>query len=406
MRYARRKLGTTFAFRLSNRSPDITMLSNRSISLLPAIALCTTLASAQQQNSIGIFVARNDALPGAPKLGGLAFTSYTGPLGLRLSGGLHVTQDGNFGEERPPKLGVGAWTADADVVLAPFRTVPILTMLLAGFSPNAFVGIGGHGVQGTSDTSIATWSYGAGVTRSLLSVLGVEASARYRMPLRDNQVLPAGFKTEWEYRAGITIGFGNRPSSSSRRSASSARVERTRRDTRNSSGIPRSTPAPANSASAARVIDTADDYLGTRYRYGGTSPTTGFDCSGFVQHVYARHDLKLPRTSRQMASAGSSVTPRVSALRTGDLMFFAQNGSTVDHVAIYAGGNRIIHSSSSGAGVRYDDLDSRRGEYFVTHLIAARRVLGAERALVAAFGAELGKTLVTDLDPPDRAPAP
>ena len=384
------------------------MLSNLSATLLPAIVLFTTLASAQQQNSIGLFVARNDALPGAPKLGGLAFISYTGPLGLRLSGGLHVTQDGKFGEEQPPKLGVGAWTADADVVLAPFRTVPILSMLLAGFSPNAFVGIGGHGVrmQGTPDTSIATWSYGAGVTRSLLSVLGVEASARYRMPLRDNQVLPTGFKTEWEYRAGITIGFGSRSSSSSRRSESAARVKHTRRGTRVSRGIPGSTPSAGSSTSAARVIDTADDYLGTRYRYGGTSPTTGFDCSGFVQHVYARHDLKLPRTSRQMASAGSSVTPRVSSLRAGDLMFFAQNGSIVDHVAIYAGGNRIIHSSSSGAGVRYDDLDSRRGEYFTTHLIAARRVLGSERALVAAFGAELGKTLVTELDPPDRAPAP
>lgn len=384
------------------------MIAIRSATLLPAIMLFTTLASAQQQNAVGIFVARNDALPGAPKLGGLAFTSYAGPIGLRLSGGLHVTQNGNFGEQQPPRLGVGAWTADADVVVAPFRMVPVLTVLFAGFSPNAFVGIGGHGLrlQGMPDTSIATWSYGAGLTRSLLSLLGVEASARYRMPLRDNQVLPAGFKSEWEYRAGITIGFGGGTSRSNRRSESVARNERERRGARILRGDRGSTRSPGSSASAARVIDTADDYLGTRYRYGGTSAATGFDCSGFVQHVYARHDLKLPRTSRQMALAGSSVTPRASALRTGDLMFFAQNWSLVDHVAIYAGGNRIIHSSSSGAGVRYDDLDSKRGEYFLTHLVAARRVLGRERALAEAFAAELGKTLITDLDPPDRAPAP
>ena len=384
------------------------MISNRSATLLPAFVVFTTLASAQQPNTVGIFVARNDALPGAPKLGGLAITSYTGPIGLRLSGGLHVTQDGKFGEEQPPRLGVGAWTADADVVVAPFRMVPVLTFLLAGFSPNAFIGIGGHGVrlEGSPDTSIATWSYGAGVTHSLFSVLGVEASARYRMPLRDNQILPAGFKSEWEYRAGITIGFGGGHSRSSRRSETAARSERARRGTRISRGVPGSTSTARNSVSAARVIDTADDYLGTRYRYGGTSPTTGFDCSGFVQHVYAIHDLRLPRTSRQMALAGNSVTPRVSALRAGDLLFFAQNQSLVDHVAIYAGGNRIIHSSSSGAGVRYDDLDSKRGEYFLAHLVAARRVLGAERMLVESFGSELGNTLVTDLDPPDRAPAP
>ncbi|MBC7788863.1 MAG: C40 family peptidase [Anaerolineae bacterium] len=384
------------------------MISNRSATLLPAFVLFTAIASAQQQNAVGIFVARNDALPGTPKLGGIAFTSYAGPIGLRLSGGLHVTQKGDFGEERPPRLGVGAWTADADVVVAPFRMVPVLTMLLAGFSPNAFVGIGGHGVrlQGTPDTSIATWSYGAGVTHSLFSVLGVEASARYRMPLRDNQVLPAGFKSEWEYRAGITIGFGGGSSNSNRRSQSAARMESAKRGTRVSRGAPGSAPSSRSSVSAARVIDTADDYLGTRYRYGGTSPTTGFDCSGFVQHVYARHDLNLPRTSRQMAQAGRSVAPRVNALRTGDLLFFAQEGSIVDHVAIYAGGNRIIHSSSSGAGVRYDDLDSKRGEYFLTHLVAARRVLGAERALIEAFAGENAKTLITDLDPPDRAPAP
>ncbi len=384
------------------------MISNRSATLLPAFVLFTTLASAQQQNAVGIFVARNDALPGAPKLGGLAFTSYTGPIGLRLSGGLHVTQNGRFGEVQPPKLGVGAWTADADVVVAPFRMVPVLTMLLAGFSPNAFAGIGGQGVRlkGTPDTSIATWSYGAGVTRSLFSVLGVEASARYRMPLRDNQVLPAGFKSEWEYRAGITIGFGGGPSGSSRRSESVARSERARRGSRVSRGVPGSTPSRGSTASGARVVDTADDYLGTRYRYGGASQATGFDCSGFVQHVYAQHDLKLPRTSRQMALAGSSIKPRISALRAGDLLFFAQNRSLVDHVAIYAGGNRIIHSSSSGAGVRYDDLDSKRGEYFLAHLVAARRVLGRDGALVEAFGTELGKTLITELDPPDRAPVP
>jgi cell wall-associated NlpC family hydrolase len=64
-------------------------------------------------------------------------------------------------------------------------------------------------------------------------------------------------------------------------------------------------PAPATGPAAPRVLRTADRYLGVPYRWGGTSPRTGFDCSGFVQYVYDREGVALPRTSRQQAAAGS-----------------------------------------------------------------------------------------------------
>jgi cell wall-associated NlpC family hydrolase len=146
-----------------------------------------------------------------------------------------------------------------------------------------------------------------------------------------------------------------------------------------SAGIPRSrpetVPARAASASAAQVLATADRYIGARYRYGGESPAEGFDCSGFVQYVFGREGVELPRTSRLQAGAGRAAPRGVGALQPGDLMFFASTGRRVDHVAIYAGDGRIIHASAGSGRVRYDEIGSDRGEWFLDHLVTSRRVL-------------------------------
>jgi cell wall-associated NlpC family hydrolase len=137
----------------------------------------------------------------------------------------------------------------------------------------------------------------------------------------------------------------------------------------------RNRPHTAGSASAARVLATADRYVGTRYRYGGESPAEGFDCSGFVQFVYGRYGVELPRTSSQQAGAGRAAPREIAALEPGDLMFFASEGRGVDHVAIYAGDGRIIHASSGAGSVRYDGLDTDRGEWFLRRFVTSRRVL-------------------------------
>lgn len=131
-------------------------------------------------------------------------------------------------------------------------------------------------------------------------------------------------------------------------------------------------PGPSAGRSAAEVLPTAERYIGVPYKWGGTSPS-GFDCSGFTQYVFARHGVRLPRTSRAQASAGTGIREYLS-LRPGDLIMFADDGRPISHVAIYAGRGRILHSSSSGNGVRYDDLGSRRGAWFREHMVVARRV--------------------------------
>jgi cell wall-associated NlpC family hydrolase len=92
--------------------------------------------------------------------------------------------------------------------------------------------------------------------------------------------------------------------------------------------------------------------------------------------VFGRHDIELPRTSRQQATAGTRVSGGLAALRPGDLLLFSSTGGRIDHVAIYAGEGRILHSSRGLGGVGYDDLSSTRGRWFMEHHVSSRRVVG------------------------------
>jgi cell wall-associated NlpC family hydrolase len=132
--------------------------------------------------------------------------------------------------------------------------------------------------------------------------------------------------------------------------------------------------SPAASAMASRVLHTADSYVGVKYVWGGNSPREGFDCSGFTKYIFAKYGVALPRTSREQVHAGAAVPADFGALRPGDLMFFAEPGQEISHVAIYAGNGVIIHSSTTTHGVGYTDLNTG-GEWFVAYFVAARRVL-------------------------------
>ncbi|KAB7743865.1 cell wall lytic activity [Nostocoides sp. F2B08] len=99
--------------------------------------------------------------------------------------------------------------------------------------------------------------------------------------------------------------------------------------------------ASRTSTSTSGVLAVAAKYTGIMYRYGGTSPSTGFDCSGFTQFVFGKVGVKLPRT----ADAQRRATTRVSSPRPGDLVFF---GSPAYHVGIYAGNGMMYDSGRSG----------------------------------------------------------
>lgn len=123
-------------------------------------------------------------------------------------------------------------------------------------------------------------------------------------------------------------------------------------------------------AGAQDAIDSALDLLGIRYRRGGSSPEAGFDCSGFVSHVFREGlGLVLPRSSKEMSKSGEVVNR--DELKPGDLVFFNTMRSAFSHVGIYLGDNQFVHAPRAGGRVRIEDL---RDNYWVKRFNGARRV--------------------------------
>jgi len=147
--------------------------------------------------------------------------------------------------------------------------------------------------------------------------------------------------------------------------------------------------AALSSRVSGSLIETAKSNLGIRYRWGGTS-RGGFDCSGFVSWVYAKHGVKLPRTSIQQSTHGAAV-PK-SSLATGDLVFFKTTRSNrVSHVGIYIGGGKFIHASSGTGSVTISSLNDG---YYSKRYAGARRVTGAKvTASIDGYGGEERETI-------------
>jgi len=124
--------------------------------------------------------------------------------------------------------------------------------------------------------------------------------------------------------------------------------------------------------SVKTVLQRALALLGTPYRWGGTTPDNGFDCSGLVGYVFRNAlGIELPRVSREMAQTGDLISDR-DKLSEGDLVFFGRRGR-VDHVGIYVGEGRFVHAPSTGKDVMVSSLETG---YWSGKFMQARRVHG------------------------------
>lgn len=111
--------------------------------------------------------------------------------------------------------------------------------------------------------------------------------------------------------------------------------------------------------------------LGARYRYGGSSPRTGFDCSGLVSYVFERAwGVLLPRNARAQASVGRPIKRRQD-LQPGDLVFYNTRNSPYSHVGIYVGDGRFVHAPRRGERVREESIDT---PYWRARFNGARRL--------------------------------
>ena len=147
----------------------------------------------------------------------------------------------------------------------------------------------------------------------------------------------------------------------STRKSSSTKNKTSKKTTNTTANV----PASGNGSS---IVATARKYLGYKYVYGGSSPSTGFDCSGFTSYVFKQHGISLNRTAAGQYSNGVAVSR--SNLQPGDLVMFGK--SRINHVAIYIGGGQIIHASTPSTGVRIDSLSTG---YYNNNYVGARRIL-------------------------------
>jgi cell wall-associated NlpC family hydrolase len=127
-------------------------------------------------------------------------------------------------------------------------------------------------------------------------------------------------------------------------------------------------PVEVEPTAGEKVVDIAAGLIGTRYLYGGDSPGRGFDCSGLVFYSFEQMGLKVPRTAADQRKAAERV--KRDDLEPGDLLFFRSSKGRVDHVGIYAGEGRFIHSPNSHSVVSYAYLDD---PYYRSHYVSAGR---------------------------------
>ena len=281
----------------------------------------------------------------------------TGPLGLGVHGSYLQRADGRDGGFAGLSLDLTAFKA-------------------AGQGPYLVAGVGA-GMGSPSSESFSSlwgsWSLGAGYQLRPASFLGFGAEARWRELSLDS-------RDGLELAAGLSIRFGG---GGGRPARPPAPVTAPMTELPAASDAP---PAPAPDGSSEgleprrlreAVVATARRAMGRPYEWGGTGANgSGFDCSGLIQHAYGRHGIALPRTSREQAREGRSVSREVRSLRPGDLLTFSSSGGRVTHVGLYIGDGRFIHSASRGVQVSLLSGEDPYGRWWYNRWVGVRRIVG------------------------------
>jgi cell wall-associated NlpC family hydrolase len=215
------------------------------------------------------------------------------------------------------------------------------------------------------------WSVGGGAELLRVGPIGLGPELRYQHLSREGT-------------GGVSLGLrlGSAIGRSESRPSASGPSEGIPTTPRRSPAPERASPPPLATAAAPRTRTAATaagiarEAMGTPYRWGG-SDQNGFDCSGLIQYAYDQIGIKLPRSSREQALAGSEVPRAITELAPGDILVFADQPGTdrVSHVGLYLGDGTFIHSASGGvktSSLADGDPDSR---WWQSRWIGARRIL-------------------------------
>lgn len=137
-------------------------------------------------------------------------------------------------------------------------------------------------------------------------------------------------------------------------------------------GRPATAEAPTTEpvAKQSDLVQTALSLIGVRYRWGGNTPESGLDCSGFVRYVFQNvAGIRLPRRAAEISQSGPDIL--TAELRPGDLVFFRTRRHMFSHVGIYIGERKFVHAPSTGSTIRVDNIDNT---YWQQRFNGARRI--------------------------------